>query len=109
MGERCERMLVGRIKNLPVVDVQADEIWGFVAMKEKTRSRKRPEAPEIGDAYCFTAIKRGTKLMLAWHLGRRTSEDTLYFAEKLAEATTGEFQITTDGFKPYQTIIPSVM
>ena len=34
-------------------------------------------------------------------LGRRTSRDTLAFTEKLREATTGDFQITTDGFSPY--------
>lgn len=109
MGERCERLLSGRIKNIPVVDVQADEVWGFVAMKEKTRTRTKPDASEIGDAYCFIGIERETKLILAWHLGRRTSEDAEHFAGKLAEATTGHFQITTDGFKPYQTAIPTAM
>ncbi|HEX3152357.1 MAG TPA: IS1 family transposase [Gemmataceae bacterium] len=109
MGERCERLLSGRIKNLPVVDVQADEIWGFVAMKERTRANKAPDQDGIGDAYCFIGIERQTKLVLAYHLGRRSSEDAYHFAGKLAEATTGHFQITTDGFKPYKTAIPSAM
>src|SRR5580704_12654707 len=61
MGERCETLLVGRINHLPVVDVQVDEVWGFVAMKEKTRLRKRPDESEIGDAYCFIGIERETK------------------------------------------------
>lgn len=109
VGGRCERLLVGRIKNLPVVDVQADEIWGFVRMKEKTRERTRPDQTEIGEAYCYVGIERGTKLVLAWHLGRRCPEDTREFAEKLAEATSGQFQITTDGYRPYQTAIPAAM
>src|SRR5262245_24829209 len=46
MGERCESLLAGRINRLPVVDVQADEIWGFVSMKEKTRLRKYPDQAE---------------------------------------------------------------
>src|ERR1051325_9929306 len=50
MGERCESMLAGRINRIPVVDVQADEIWGFVSMKENTRMRKYPDQAEIGDA-----------------------------------------------------------
>lgn len=107
IGQRCESMLEGRIHSLPVVDVQCDEIWGFVGMKEKTRKKKCPDVVEVGDAYCFTALERETKLMLAWHLGTRSKEDTEYFAEKLAAATTGRFQVTTDGFKPYQTAIPS--
>ena len=39
--------------------------------------------------------------MLAWHLGKRTAPDTGVFAEKLYEATAGQFQVTTDGFRPY--------
>jgi len=109
IGERCETMLAGRIKNVPVVDVQCDEIWGFVGMKEKTRVRQHPELSEVGDAYCFTAIERETKLLLAWHLGTRSTEDTIYFAGKLADATTGNFQITTDGFKPYASAIPVIL
>src|SRR4051794_15938935 len=51
MGERCERLLVGRIKHLPVVDVQADEVWGFVKKKERTRERTNPDEAGVGDAY----------------------------------------------------------
>src|SRR5689334_11683378 len=29
-GERCERLLDEKIRNVRVSDVQADEIWGFV-------------------------------------------------------------------------------
>jgi IS1 family transposase len=45
-------------------------------------------------------------LILAWHLGRRDSDSTYEFAAKLAAATSGSFQVTTDGFKPYQLAIP---
>ena len=55
----------------------------------------------IGDAYCFVAIERHSKLILAWHLGRRTARDTLEFIERLREATEGQFQLTTDGFNAY--------
>ena len=109
MGERCENMLLGRITRLPVVDVQVDEVWGFVSMKEKTRLRKSPEASEIGDAYCFIGIERETKLILAWHLGRREAVDAREFAGKLAEATSGAFQVSTDGFTAYRTAIPEAM
>ena len=57
--------------------------------------------PDFVDAYCFIAIERTSKLVLTWHLGRRTTQDTEYFVEKLNGATTGKFQVTTDGFGPY--------
>ena len=42
--------------------------------------------------------------------GSTTSEaaDTRLFAEKLSRATSGRFQLTTDGFTPYLTAIPAV-
>jgi transposase-like protein/IS1 family transposase len=97
-GDRCEQLLEERIRQHPVSDVQCDEIWGFVGCKEK---RNVTGDPTLGDAYCFVAIERNTKLVLTWHLGRRTARDTFAFTEKINEATRGQFQITTDGFKPY--------
>ena len=69
---------------------------------------RRGYGEEMGDAYCFTAIERHTKLLLAWHLGKRTPESTMAFAEKLDYATAGRFQLTTDGFRPYLNTIPHV-
>jgi IS1 family transposase len=97
-GERCERLLEKTIHNIPVRDVQCDEIWGFVGCKEK---RNIAGDPLRGDAFCFVAIERTTKLVLAWHLGRRTRRDALTFTEKINEVTNGRFQITTDAFPPY--------
>lgn len=109
MGERCMHLLDGRIQNLPVVDVQCDEIWGFVRMKEKTRLREHPDMKDAGDAYCYVAMERETKLILAWHLGIRSTTDTELFADHLARATCGRFQISTDGYRPYATAIPAAM
>src|SRR5208283_4339712 len=80
VGEKCERLLESRINNLPVRDVQCDEIWGFVGCKEK---RNANGDPMRGDAYCFVAIERNTKMVLTWHLGRRTARDTVAFTEKV--------------------------
>jgi transposase-like protein/IS1 family transposase len=98
-GEKAEKISEQIIRNVPVSEVQCDEIWGFVAKKEKRV--KDGDDPTFGDSYCFTGIERNTKLLLAWHLGRRTARDTEAFTEKLNEATAGKFQITTDGFKAY--------
>jgi transposase-like protein/IS1 family transposase len=98
-GEKCEKVSDEMINNVPVKDVQADEIWSFIGKKEKMV--KADDDPTLGDAYCFVGIERNSKLVLAWHLGRRTARDTEAFTEKLNEATTGKFQITTDGFKAY--------
>ena len=97
-GLRAEKLLSDRIRGLRVRDVECDEIWGCVGMKEKN---KIIDTDLLGDAYCFVGMERNTKLILAWHLGRRTAHDTRLFMEKLRDATSGRFQMTTDGFQPY--------
>jgi transposase-like protein/IS1 family transposase len=100
-GKKSENLMAKYIRRLKVTTVQVDEIWGFVFCKQKTRNRIRPLDFNVGDVYCFVAIERQTKLVLAWHLGRRNSEDTNDFIVKLGHATTGFFQLTTDGFEMY--------
>jgi IS1 family transposase len=41
------------------------------------------------------------KLVLAWHLGKRTTKDTDLFVAKLAGATAGNYQLSTDGWGAY--------
>ena len=97
-GLRAEKLLSEKIRELRVRDVECDEIWEWVGMKEKN---KIIETDLLGDAYCFVGIERNTKLILAWHLGRRSAHDTRLFMEKLREATSERFQLTTDAFTPY--------
>jgi transposase-like protein/IS1 family transposase len=110
LGEKCERFLENRIKSVPVKDVECDELWCFVEMKEKTKNKQvwdfDSNVDHIGDAYTFVGFERNTKLVLAWHLGRRTFNDTWQFTKKLDKATADEtFQITTDGFASYRDTI----
>lgn len=101
-GRKCEALMFDRIHDLHVQDVECDELWAFIGMKAKTKDAKGIDDPSLGDAWTFTAIERHSKLILAWHLGHRTYEDTVMFTEKLAWATEGSFQITTDGFAAYR-------
>ena len=107
-GEHCERLLDERIRNVPVSDVQADEIWGFVYKKEGHKWQYEARRQDIGDAYCWVGIERTSKLVLAWHLGRRDGLSAHHFTAKLKKATNGKrFQMTTDGFRPYEAAIES--
>lgn len=101
VGDRCEKMMLERIHDLEVANVQCDELWGYVGMKEKTKASKGMTSNRIGDAWCYVAMERSNKLILAWHLGRRTADHTVEFTEKLRHATKGNFQINTDGFSGY--------
>jgi transposase-like protein len=106
-GEKCERILGDKIRNVPVRDVQADEIWSFIQKKEK-RVRTEDD-PSFGDCYCFVGIERHTKLVLNFALGKRNQATTDIFVEGLRMATAGKFQITTDGFGPYKSAIANTL
>ncbi|HYW72220.1 MAG TPA: IS1 family transposase [Pyrinomonadaceae bacterium] len=104
-GEHCEELMARKIKNVAVKDVEADEIWGFVGCKNRHKLHKGITDPKVGDAYTWVGIERNTKLVLAWHLGERDMVACEAFTEKLHEATQGRFQLTTDGFRPYENAV----
>jgi transposase-like protein/IS1 family transposase len=110
-GRKCEALSEALIKDVPVLDVECDELWAYVGMKAKTKSKKLTAENDdsIGDAWTFTAIERHSKLILAWHLGQRDFPNTAIFTEKIDRATTGNFQITTDGFAPYRDAIGFIL
>ena len=104
VGYRCQQFLSRAIRGLEVSDVQCDEIWQFIYCKNKNALKAwvygRREA--CGDSWTFTAVERHTKLVLAWHFGKRTSADTDVFCAKLKYATKGRFHMSTDGYRPYE-------
>lgn len=108
-GERCEKLLADTIQNLHVRDVEADEIWGFVGMKERAKANLYNAADTLEDAYTYVAMERNSKLILAWHLGKRNKQDTLAFIVKLRRATEGKFQLTTDGWPSYPDAVERVL
>lgn len=107
-GERCEKLMLTKIASVPVQDVEVDEIWGYVGKKEGHKSDDDGE--EVGDAYCFIGMERTTKLVLAYHLGKRTAKATDTFIGKLAYATFGSrYQLTSDGFGPYVSAVKMLL
>lgn len=109
-GEKCNQLMGRMIVNIPVKDVECDEIWGFVGKKEKHKTAEEANGEGLGDAYCFVAIERNTKLVLNFALGRRNQATTDVFIEGLRHATgSNPFQITTDGFTPYKSAIVNTL
>lgn len=107
-GEKCEKLMARLIVNVPVKDIEADEIWSFIQKKEKQVTED--DDPNYGDAYCFVAIERNTKLVVNFALGKRNQATTDIFIEGLRHATArGKFQITADGFVPYVSAIENTL
>lgn len=106
-GEKCEALLSTLVRNVPVRDVQADEIWCFVGKKEGHKNPFEGDDMYVGDAWTFIGIERHTKLVLAFELGKRTETSTNRFMQKLARATHPDqpFQLTTDGLATYPSAV----
>ena len=105
-GERCERLMNERIRNVNAKDVQCDELWSFVHCKNKNVPFGADDS-EIGDIWCWTAIERHSKLVLAFSVGKRGIDEAfeLMFKVRRATSPTSRFQLTTDGLQRY---IPAV-
>lgn len=104
-GERCEQFSAAVVQDVQVNDVQADEIWSFVGMKEKTRNRLH-RSEDFGDSWTWIAVERHTKLVLAYHVGLRNGSDCQQFMDKLDSAVSGRFQLSTDGLGAYRYTVP---
>ena len=98
-GDKCEQFMLEHVREVETQEVQADELWGYTYCKE--RNKKDPDNERQGDSWTFLALDRRSKLILTWHVGRRTRQDTEVFIEKLNDATRGNFQLTTDGMQAY--------
>jgi transposase-like protein/IS1 family transposase len=107
-GERCEKVMGDKIRNIPVKDVELDEIWHFCFKKQR---RLQPgDDPNFGDSWCFTAIERHSKLILNFALGKRDQATTNAFIEGLRLATSSQpYQITADGFGTYPFAIETTL
>ncbi len=106
-GESCERLLTEKIHNVKVQDcLELDEVWKYVGCHQKRLTPERVELGMAGDAYTFICLERSTKLVIAWHLGKRDRMNTEDFMSKIRWATaSGHFDVNTDGFQPYETAI----
>jgi IS1 family transposase len=107
-GEKCERVMADKIRNVEVRDLECDELWSYIGKKQK---RVRPEdSPLLGDCYVWVGIERHSKLVLNITMGKRDQATCDVFVEGLRHATARTpFQITTDGFAPYRSAITTTL
>jgi transposase-like protein/IS1 family transposase len=102
-GDRCQKVMYAKMRNLHLEYLQADEIWTFC--QKKQRSVRKGESPEFGDQWVFVALDEKTKLVPHFVIGKRTKETTLQFLNCLKWCLSEDhFQITTDGYPFYRSI-----
>ncbi len=100
IGPVCEAYQRATFVNLTCKRIQVDELWSFVAKKERNvpvDERGRGQ----GDCWIWTALDADTKLVPCWHLGTRDADAAAYFMEDLASRLATRVQLTSDGHKAY--------
>ena len=107
LGMACAEYQDQVFKNLPCERIQCDEIWSFCYAKEKNVPEDKKGIFGYGDVWTFTAICADTKLVPAWHIGRRDLENATLFMSDLAAKLAHRVQLTTDGHKIYLEAVES--
>ncbi len=100
-GEACAAFHWDKVRGVQARRVQCDEIWSFVAMKEKTVPTAKAAPQQAGSVWTWTAIDADTKLIISYMVGDRDSEAAMFFIDDLAHRIDGRMQLTTDGHKAY--------
>jgi transposase-like protein/IS1 family transposase len=102
-GDCCERFMERTLQNVPVRDLELDECWSYVLKKEGHKLPHEVNDETIGDQYVYIGLERNSKLIIAWHLGKRDRENTSLFISKVRSATADRrFEISTDAWTPYK-------
>ena len=105
LGAACSQYLDGALVNLPCKRVQCDEIWSYVAAKEKNVTPAMAENKFCGDAWTWVAICADTKLICSWLVGKRNPGCATQFIQDLTGRLARRVQLTTDGLKLYLTAV----
>lgn len=102
LGAACSDYLDEALVNLSCRRVQCDEIWSFVAAKERNVTPEIQErSPGAGDVWTWVALDADTKLVCSWTVGRRDWTTARHFVNDLRGRLANRIQLTTDGNRLY--------
>jgi IS1 family transposase len=102
VGTACAEYQDQALRNLPATRIQCDEIWSFVAAKQKNvTSAVQAREPMAGDVWTWVAMDSDTKLACTWVVGSRDAHTARVFVRDLKSRLANRVQLTTDGLKHY--------
>lgn len=108
VGEYCQRLLDERVVGITPRSLELDEAWTFVHKKQRLCTDDDKVAGAVGDMYIFIGMASKSKLIISHLVGKRTEKNTTAFIRDLHSRLANKPQISTDGYKPYETAIETV-
>lgn len=100
-------LLDDTMTDLPCKHVQVDELWTFVQKKQRMIKKEERHNKRIGDQYVFLAMCADTKIIPAFHVGKRDAKNTGLFINDLQSRLRLRTQLTTDQWWPYLDAVES--
>jgi len=104
-GQKADEFLNAKVRNVNAEVIQADEIHCIVGCRQQNAL---PSETERGEQYTFLSVARQSKLIINWHVGKRTRENADQFFGDLKSRVAGRVQLVTDGYKGYSGVGGSV-
>ncbi len=100
-GKACMAFHDANVRDVKASKIQCDEIWAFVAAKQKNVPNMKQPVDGAGDVWTWTAIDADTKMILSYFVGGRDGECASWFVDDLCSRIANRVQLTTDGHKAY--------
>lgn len=107
VGERCQKLLDEKMRNLRSRYIQVDEMHGYVQVRQKHLNPTRHDELTMGEQYVFIAIDSETKLIPSFVVGKRNAANAYWLMKDLESRLANRVQLTTDGFRPYVDAVDS--
>ena len=101
LGAACATYHDHHVRNVNAKRVQCDEIWSFVAKKQKNVPEVQRGTLGVGDAWTWVAIESQTKLVIGYLVGLRDGGYATEFMRDVASRISNRVQLTTDGHRAY--------
>ena len=100
-GNACAEYHDNTVRNVKAERVQCDEIWSFVAAKQKNVKDMKEPVEGAGDVWTWTALDADSKMIISYLVGGRDGRYAAEFMDDVASRLANRVQLTTDGHKAY--------
>ncbi|WP_437855121.1 IS1 family transposase [Sorangium sp. So ce363] len=101
IGEGCARLHDRLVRDLTCALVDLDEQHSWCRKRQNKVDAAKDDAGSVGEQWTWAAICRTSKLIVAWHVGKRDQESADALVEDVRARLVVMPQITTDGLGLY--------
>jgi IS1 family transposase len=107
-GRACAAFHDENVRGVEARRVQVDEIWSFIAAKQKNVPNMEKFVVAAGDVWTWTAIEADSKLLISWLVGGRDADYAAAFLDDLKQRLANRIQLTSDGHRVYAQAVEEI-